>query len=41
MNIERAKQIALFVAMAGAMAYKFLEEIEVAPTVKVRVIKPR
>lgn len=35
MSIERAKQIALFTAMAAATVYKFLEEID---TPKVGII---
>jgi hypothetical protein len=33
-TIQQAKQVALFVAVAGATVYKFLEEIE-APKVQV------
>lgn len=35
LTIERAKQIALLVAVTGATVYKFLEEIEAKPKVKV------
>jgi hypothetical protein len=38
-TIERAKQIALLVAVAGATVYRVLEEMQ--PVTKVKVIRSR
>lgn len=38
LSLDQAKQIALFVAVAGATVYKFLEELD---QTKVKVIRAR